>query len=88
MDTLTSILKLVHKDVWMSSVDLKQAYYTCPIAKCHQQYLKFSWKGELYKYTYFPNGLAFCPRKFTKLLKPVFATLRQKGDLLSTRNKY
>ena len=48
MDTLTSILKLVHKDIWMSSVDLKQAYYTCPIAKSHQKYLKFSWKGELY----------------------------------------
>ena len=45
--------------------------------------MKFSWKGELYKYTYFPNGLAFCPRKFTKLLKPVFATLRQKGDIVS-----
>ena len=48
MDTLTSILKLVHKYIWMSSVDLKQAYYTCPIAKSHQKYLKFSWKGELY----------------------------------------
>ena len=31
----------------------------------------------LFKFTCFPNGLAFCPRKFTKLMKPVFATLRQ-----------
>ena len=35
------------------------------------------------RFTCFPNGLAFCPRKFTKLLKPVFATLRQKGDIVS-----
>jgi len=27
----------------------------------------------VYKYVCFPNGLAFCPRKFTKLLKPVYS---------------
>ena len=31
--------------------------------------------------TCFPNGLAFCPRKFTKLLKPVYSTLRNLGNL-------
>ena len=31
--------------------------------------------------TCFPNGLAFCPRKFTKLLKPVYSTLRNLGHL-------
>ena len=30
-----------------------------------------------------PNGLALAPRKFTKLMKPVFATLREKGHLSS-----
>ena len=29
----------------------------------------------------FPNGLALCPRKFTKLLKPVFSILRQQGHI-------
>ena len=29
----------------------------------------------MYKYTVFPNGLSVCPRKFTKLLKPVDASL-------------
>ncbi|XP_068719339.1 uncharacterized protein [Montipora capricornis] len=37
----------------------------------------------LFKFTCFPNELAFCPRKFTKLMKPVFATLRQLGHLSS-----
>ena len=37
----------------------------------------------LFKFTCFPNGLALCPRKFTKLTKPVFATLRQLGHLSS-----
>ena len=83
MDSLNSVLKLVHRGMWMSSVDLKQAYYTCPVAEKHQKYLKFFWKGKLYKYVCFPNGLAFCPRKFTKLLKPVFSKLRLQGHVVS-----
>jgi len=29
----------------------------------------------------FPNGLALCPRKFIKLLKPIFSCLRQQGHI-------
>jgi len=68
----------------MASVDLKDAYYSVPIAHCDQKYLKFQWMGQFYKFTCFPNGLALCPRKFTKLLKPVYATLRQSGHLSSS----
>ena len=81
MDTLHSILKLVRKNCWMASVDLKDAYYSCPVALRHQKYLKFSWKNQLYKYVCFPNGLACCPRKFTKLMKPALSTLRKKGHI-------
>ena len=45
------------------------------------KYLKFQWRGKLYQYTCFPNGLAIFPRKFTKLLKPVFSNLRSIGHL-------
>ena len=45
------------------------------------KYLRFSWKGNLYQFTDFPNGLAFCSRKFTKCLKPVYFALRRKGHL-------
>ena len=44
------------------------------------KYLRCQWKGKLLQYTCFPNGLACCPRLFTKLLKPVYASLRQTGD--------
>ena len=81
MDTLHSILTLVKKDCWMASVDLKDAYYSCQIAEEHQKYLKFFWDNQYYKFVCFPNGLACCPRKFTKLMKPVFATLRKKGPI-------
>ena len=61
----------------MASVDLKDAYYSVPIATEHQKYLKSMWGGKLYKFVCFPYGLAFCPRKFTKLLKPINSHLRQ-----------
>ena len=35
--------------------------------------------GTLFEYTSLPNGIAFAPCKFTKLMKPVFALLRRKG---------
>ena len=65
----------------MASIDLKDAYYSVPIATEHQKYLKFMWEGKLYKFACFPNGLAFCPRKFTKLLKPINSHLRQLGNI-------
>ena len=66
---------------FMASIDLKDAFYSVPIHKDHQKYLKFQWRGKLYQYTCFPNGLAIFPRKFTKLLKPVFSNLRSIGHL-------
>ena len=45
----------------------------------HRKYLKFLFNGTLYQYTCLPNGLSSAPRIFTKLLKPVFATLHEKG---------
>ena len=62
----------------MESVDIKDACYTVPIATERQKFLKFSWRDCL------PNGLASAPRIFTKLLKPVFNILRQKGWLSSS----
>lgn len=58
-------------------------YYSVPVDAYDQRYLKFEFDNQLYKYTCFPNGLAPCPRKFTKLLKPVYCHLREKGHLSS-----
>ena len=63
----------------MASVDLQDAYYSVLINEKCQKYLKFSWQGELFPFTCLPNGLASAPRLFTKLLKPVYSTLRQMG---------
>ena len=81
LDTIWTAVHMMTPGCFMASIDLKDAYYSVHIDNLHQKYLKFSWKGNLYQFTCFLNGLALCPRKFTKLLKPVYSTLRMKGHL-------
>ena len=83
MDPVWTAISLITSNCYMGSIDLKDAYYSVPIAKPHQRYLKFEWNNMLYKFSCIPNGLAFYRRKFIKLMKPVFATLRQLGHLSS-----
>ena len=79
METLKQALALVTEECWFASLDLKEAYFSISIKEESQEYLKFLWKGQLYKFTVFPNGLACCPRLFTKILKPVMTYLHQLG---------
>ena len=55
MDTLNTITKLVDKNCFMASIDLKDAYYSVPIPAPHRKYLRFCWMGNLYQFTCLPN---------------------------------
>ena len=79
MDTFESALKLIRPGCFMASVDLRHAYYSIFVAKEDQIKLRFVFKGKIFQYTCLANGISCAPRLFTKLLKPVFATLRQLG---------
>lgn len=79
MDTVWTAINLMKPECYMASIDLKDAYYTVPIAKEHRKYLRFMWRGKLYQYTCMANGLSPAPRYFTKLLKPIYASLRKLG---------
>lgn len=81
MDSILTAVSLMKHGCFMAFLDLKDAYYSVSIAQEDRKYFKFVWRGKLYKFTCFPNGLALCPRKFTKLLKPGYSTLRQMGHL-------
>ena len=81
MDTLQSAIRLMKPNCYMASVDLRDAYYSIPINEEHQKFLRFHWKGKLFQFTCLPNGLSCAPRLFTKVLKPIYATLRRKGHL-------
>ena len=79
METLETAISLVPENSFMTSIDLKDAYYSVPIAEEHRQFLKFIWNGECWQFKALPNGLTSGPRLFTKLLKPPLAFLRKLG---------
>ena len=64
---------------WMASIDLKDAYFSVPIAKQDRKFLRFRWQGQLFEFQCLPFGLSSVPRVFTELLKPVTALLRQRS---------
>lgn len=57
----------------MASIDLKDAYYSVPIAEGHRKYLPFIWRDILYQFTCFINWLSPAPCMFTNTLKPLFS---------------
>jgi hypothetical protein len=79
MDTFENAIKIITKNCYMASIDLRHAYYSVPVATEHQQFLRFQWKGKSYKNTCLPNGISSAPRLFTKLMKPVYSKLRTLG---------
>ena len=79
MDTFESVITLIKPNDFMATIDLRHAYYTVPIAEEQRKYLRFIWNDKLYQHTCLPNGISCAPRIYTKLMKPVYATLRQKG---------
>ena len=72
MDTIQTALKLIRPACHMASIDLKDAYYSVPVADEDRKLLKFQWGDRYFQFTCLPNGLACAPRLFTKLLKPVY----------------
>ena len=48
MDSLNTVLQMVKSSCFMASIDLKDAYYSVPIATVDQKYLKFLWRRKLY----------------------------------------
>ena len=54
-------------------------FLLCASSQCTQKILKFTWVGKAYHYNAMPNGYVDAMRVFTKILKPVFASLREQG---------
>ena len=79
MENLQNVTQLVHKGDYMVTIDLKDAYFSIPIHQSHRKFLRFSWRNQLFQFAALPFGLTSAPRVFTKVLKPVIASMRQRG---------
>jgi len=79
MDSFTSAVRLITPNCYMASIDLRHAYYSVAVNEKDQSFLQFKFQGKTFHFTCLPNGLSSCPRDFTKICKPIFATLRSLG---------
>ena len=79
MESLKQALHMVRQDCFMASIDIKDAFYSVPINEDYRKYLKFTWDRGFLQFCAMPNGYCDAMRLFTKLLKPVFATLKEQG---------
>lgn len=84
METFEQAVRLVNRGDFMASVDLRHAYYSVKIAEEQQKYLCFKWRGNIFRFTCMANGISEGPRLFTKLMKPVFANLRELGYTITS----
>jgi len=71
--------RLVSPGCFMAKLDLKDAYYTVPVVPEYRKFLRFYFRDNLFEFTCLPFGLCSAPYVFTKLLRPVVSSLRQRG---------
>ena len=62
METLISVITVVQKGDWWSSIDLKDAYLQVPMHPDFKRYLRFSFDGKCYRFKVLPFGISTAPR--------------------------
>ena len=82
MDNIHKVLELISPNNFLASVDLRDAYYSVPVHDGDRKFLRFTFSDQCWQFKAMPNGLSSAPRLFTKILKPVFATLRRLGHIV------
>lgn len=83
IEDFRTTLKLMSRDCFMATLDIKNAYHFVKIHPDSRKYLRFQWDGKLYQFNVLPFGLSTAPYVFTKMTKPIVKTLRS-GGFLST----
>lgn len=81
LEDLRSVCSLLEQDMYMGSIDLKDAYFLIPVHKNHRKFLRFVVQDQIYEFTCLPFGLSSSPLVFTKIMKPVMTSLRSRGFL-------
>ena len=79
MENINHLKDLLLPGDFLIKVDLKDAYLTVPMNHQYWKFLRFVWKGTMFELKTLPFGLATAPITFTKLLRPVAASLCSQG---------
>ena len=79
MESINQVIDIARLNVYMASIDLKDAFYSIPIHPEHRKYLKFAVLSKIYQYICMPNGYGPAVYIFTKVSKVPFSHLQSKG---------
>lgn len=79
MENLSLLRDCLEKDDYLAKIDMKDAYFSIPIAKDHRRFLSFKALGKFYSFNALSFGLCSAPRIYTKVMRPVAAFLRSLG---------
>lgn len=85
MEDYRTACKLIPRDGYLATIDLKDAYFLIPIHPSHRRYLKFQFQPDntasilTYEFNALPFGLCVAPRVFTKIMREVMTYLRYRG---------
>jgi hypothetical protein len=83
METHSKILELLHKNDFMASIDLSDAFFSIPVHDSHKKFIAFEFDDCHFTYNVLPFGLTSSPRIFSKMLKPAIIFLRSQGVKVS-----
>lgn len=85
LEDLRTLLKIIDKDYFSATIDLKDAYFLLKIHPESRKYLRFILEDEyntnMFEFSLLPFGLCTAPFIFTKLMNPIMKLLRSYGFL-------
>ena len=64
METQRAIRKALHQGEWVTSIDLKDAYFHVPVKSAARKYLRFFHDSQTYQFKALPFGLTSAPQEF------------------------
>ena len=79
METILSVLRALQQADWMTSIDLKDAYFHVPMHDSSKKFLRFGFQGRVWQFRALPFGLSTAPRIFTEMIRPLAAFLHKRG---------
>ncbi|WAQ97754.1 POL-like protein [Mya arenaria] len=81
METLRNAVNAMKKKCYFGSVDLSEAFFSIAVRSEDRKFFRFWFNGKKYQFRALVMGLTSAPRVFTKIMKPVFGTLRKQGHI-------
>ena len=79
MEDVKTVRKWFQKGSMCAGLDLKDAFLHVPMSARVKKFLRFKWRGKLFKKQVLPFGLKCSPRILTFMVAPIIKFLHSRG---------